>query len=1260
MRLFSPFSSVSLFTGRQPRDDSTPDDRQMTQPPNEISRASGSQQFAGEAAVAPAVTSEHWYERFMTVLVSAAESNLRQLNVLLRIGLGVVLVFEVATWIEVARLEPALLHTERPFFIFDIALLSAGLCVTRCEWFGRHWRAVAMAFCLILMASRTLSTLAIDQDQPLLLALFVLALGTAVLVPWSAPWQGCLTLAGLAAFLIAAADGVVEPVGEHRWMVLAAIGAFALSFTALKDHYRAQIILIEALLHKEKRLAGSETMLRKLFDAVPDVVTLTRFSDGKLFEVNEEFLARSGLSREQALATSTLEVAAWRSPQVRSLYIEQLKDKGRIRNFETEFRFQGVIAPYLLSSVVVEIDGDLYALNVAREATSVRENERALREAQELLRAQVEELTATQDRLRAEVVEREAAERVAHEREDTVRRIFEASPDIITVSSRRDFRLIQANSTFFRQTGYTEQEVLGRKVYSKFWANSAQRERLKVALDRDGFAHNMEADLAMKDGTVNSYLLSTVAIELSGEPCRVSFWRDVTDARRAAQRVADSEAILRKMFDAIPDIVITRRGDTIIDVNEEYVKRTGIARAQALSSSIKDFPIFLRPEDRAEFLRRVKADGTVKDFEADFNLKGVAVRHLVSGAMIATEDGPIIFGVSRDISIRIQMEQELIAAREKALDASRVKSEFLSSMSHEIRTPMNAILGMADLLSDGALDPEQRRYVDTMRSNGNALLHLINDILDVAKIESGRLSLEAVGFNLEDTVGKAIETMSVRAQAKGLELTARILPHVPPNLIGDPLRLRQILVNLAANAVKFTEHGEVALTVESLSPAEALRLGFSTGSIESEGVEPRAPVAWLRFSVADSGIGIAADQLGAIFSGFTQADASISRRFGGSGLGLTIVRRLSEMMGGRVEVESEVGRGSTFRVTVAFGVDTRPLAAPAHGANRGLDIDLYGVRILVVDDNETNRLILREMLVRNRAEVTEAAGGADALAELGRARAAGRPYRLMVLDYRMPGMDGVEVALSAIHDGFARASPGGQDTMILMLTSDDLNFRLVRMREAGLHTYLIKPVKRAELLEQIGRLLNIGAGQSLAQPAAPAAAPYDTSPLRILLAEDAPDNRFLIQSYLKKLPYRIDVAENGRIAIEKFKASRPDLVLMDVQMPDIDGLTATRVIRQWEKEQGLSATPIIALTASALEEDVKRSLAAGCDQHVSKPVKKPILLAAIRKATATLPAAAIAEPQFSGGANPELRDDLEVRDAPAVLDDPAVEDMPLI
>ena len=326
----------------------------------------------------------------MAALACASESNLRQLNALLRTGLGVVFLFEVATWLEVARFEPALLHMERPFFIFDIALVGIGLCLTYFKWFGRNWLPVAMAFCLILIASRTLSTIAINEDKPLMLALFVLALGTALLVPWRARWQGVLTLAGLIAFAVAAMNGAVEPMDLHRWLLLAVVGAFALSFTALKDHYRSQTILIDALLDKEKRLAKSEAMLRTLFDAVPDIVTLTRFSDGKLFEVNEEFLKRTGLGREAALATSVVQLGAWAHPEQRDGYIRQLKDEGRVRNLEVDFRLGGVVAPYLMSAVVVEIDGELHALNVARDATSIKENERALREAQERLRAQVE------------------------------------------------------------------------------------------------------------------------------------------------------------------------------------------------------------------------------------------------------------------------------------------------------------------------------------------------------------------------------------------------------------------------------------------------------------------------------------------------------------------------------------------------------------------------------------------------------------------------------------------------------------------------------------------------------------------------------------------------------------------------------------------------------------------------------------------------------------------------------------------------------
>jgi PAS domain-containing protein len=293
----------------------------------------------------------------MAALTTVTEGDVRQLKALLRTGLGAVLFFELATWLLGAHFDPVRLHFERPFIAFDIALVGVAFCTTCFEWFSSHWRAVAMAFCLILIASRTLLSFAINRDEPLVLMLFVLVLCSAVLVPWNWRWQGMLSLAGLFAFAFAVINGTIEPMDLDRWMVLAATGAFGLSFSALKEHHRSQTHLIQALIEKEARLAGSQAVLRKLFDAVPDIVTLTRFSDGKLFEVNEEVLKRTGLRREEALATSVVNLAAWVRPEERAAYVERLKREGRVRDLEIDFLLGGTVAPYLMSAVTVELDG---------------------------------------------------------------------------------------------------------------------------------------------------------------------------------------------------------------------------------------------------------------------------------------------------------------------------------------------------------------------------------------------------------------------------------------------------------------------------------------------------------------------------------------------------------------------------------------------------------------------------------------------------------------------------------------------------------------------------------------------------------------------------------------------------------------------------------------------------------------------------------------------------------------------------------------
>ena len=537
---------------------------------------------------------------------------------------------------------------------------------------------------------------------------------------------------------------------------------------------------------------------------------------------------------------------------------------------------------------------------------------------------------------------------------------------------------------------------------------------------------------------------------------------------------------------------------------------------------------------------------------------------------------------------------ELTSARDRAEEASRAKSEFLANMSHEIRTPLNGVIGMTELALETHLSDEQRDYLQTARSSADTLLSVINDILDFSKIEAGRLDLDCVPFDIRSETENALKTVALRAHQKGLELACDVRPEVPEHVVGDPVRLRQVLVNLVGNAIKFTERGEVVTTV-------------AMDAAQDDAMT-------LQFSVRDTGIGIPDEKLRSIFEAFTQADNSTTRRFGGTGLGLTISKRLVEMMGGRVWVESDEGRGTTFHFTVRLDA----VAGERPGAWMPA-ADVRGRRAMVVDDNATNRRILTEQLTALGMMVTCADGAQAALTELWRARAEAQPFDLIIMDFHMPEMDGLQLTERM------RGLPGVVGSTILMLTSGGQSGDAARSRELGMAAYLTKPISQKTLYQVVAQVLGAPAtpdhtlapasGKDLMDkpPFTPAALPgASTTPLRVLLAEDNFVNQKLAVTMLEKRGHTVVVANDGYEALEALAQDHFDLVLMDVHMPRMGGFEATAHIRERERAAG-GHVPIVALTALAMTGDRERCIAAGMDAYVSKPINVPELFATLNR-----------------------------------------------
>jgi PAS domain S-box-containing protein len=647
------------------------------------------------------------------------------------------------------------------------------------------------------------------------------------------------------------------------------------------------------------------------------------------------------------------------------------------------------------------------------------------------------------------------------------------------------------------------------------------------------------------------------------------------------KRVAERTAYLNALIENSPVAIITTDTDNAVQMcNPAFETMFLHPHEGILGRSLRELIKSPDPGDGLPFdssieqkfheiTKQTRADGSLIDVE----IFGVPlfIDGKVSGRLV----------LFQDVTERKRTEEAMQRAKEAAEAASRAKSEFLANMSHEIRTPMNGIMGMTELVLDTELDTEQRNYLNLAKVSADSLLSLINDILDYSKIEAGKLEIDAIDFNLGDSLGDTMKTLSLRAHQKGLELAFEIEPDVPDALVGDPGRLRQIIVNLVGNAIKFTEQGEVVLYVKTKSRSE-------------EHIE-------LHFTVADTGIGIPGDKQTVIFDAFQQADGSMTRKYGGTGLGLTISSRLVTFMRGQIWVESELGKGSRFHFTVRFGVQktSARTIVPRDPET------LRDMRVLIVDDNATNQQILSKMLENWHMTPTAVDSGAKAIVTLGEGIGIGRAFPLILLDAQMPEMDGFALA-EAI-----KRNPDWRAATVMMLSSAGQRGDAIRCRELGVSAYLTKPVRQRELLDAI--LLALGTrtkNRTVPSLVTRHSLRESQHRLRILLAEDNAVNQLVALRLLEKHGHTVTVASNGKKALEALEKQSYDLILMDVQMPEMNGWEATEAIRKREKTTG-EHLPIVAMTAHAMKGDEEKCLAAGMDRYLTKPIRTQELLAVL-------------------------------------------------
>jgi two-component system sensor histidine kinase/response regulator len=780
------------------------------------------------------------------------------------------------------------------------------------------------------------------------------------------------------------------------------------------------------------------------------------------------------------------------------------------------------------------------------------------------------------------------------ESEARYRQLVEAAEDIIYKTDAQG-RVVYANPAALAAFGFAEAELMGQDIFELIRPDYREQARRFYSDQSSQRISNTLCEFPIINRHAEEIWVGQ-RVQLVTEGDEVTGFqalaRNITDRKRAEQEAEREREQLRRIVAHAPvAMAMLDRESRYIAHSTTWLKYAGYEGLSMVGQAFQEVSPLL-PGKHDEVLSRVLAGEVVSEPEdaitrpdgSQFYMRWTAQPWRGPDGAIA---GVVMVAQNIDVLVR---------ARQAALEASRLKSEFMANMSHEIRTPMNGVIGMTRLLLDTQLTSEQREYAEIIDGSGRALLDIINDILDFSKIEAGRMELEVIDFDIRRSVRDVVGSMAEGAQAKGLELLCLVHHDVPATLRGDPGRLRQILVNLVGNAIKFTEQGEVVLRVTRN--------------------EQSADAVLLRFEVTDTGIGIAAEVQHRLFRSFVQADGSTTRRYGGTGLGLAISKRLVALMGGEIGLKSRPGQGSTFWFTTRLG---RPADTGTHAVE---STRLAGRRILIVDDNATNRAILRQQLSHWGLRVAGVEDGPKALLALRSAAGSGKPHELAVLDMKMPGMDGLALAR------VIRDDPSVADVKIVLLTSFGQAGHAQEAVRAGVAGYLTKPVDETDLHDCLVEVL-LGEGteprplvtRHSLQEARPAAVS------RVLVAEDNEVNQKVAVRILEKFGCRVDVADNGEEAVAACERTSYAAVFMDGQMPVLDGFEATARIR--EREGGGRRTPIIAMTASAMQGDRERCLAAGMDDYVTKPVSPEALEAVLQRVLT--PASSVAEPPAEGG-----------------------------